>query len=69
MCDTMVALGKATKNNQVIFAKNSDRQPDEPAEIVHIPRTRHPKGSEVKTTYISVPQVSETAEIILCKPI
>lgn len=30
MCDTMVALRSATADNSVIFAKNSDREPDEP---------------------------------------
>ena len=28
-CDTMVALGGATSNNQTIFAKNSDRPGNE----------------------------------------
>ena len=69
MCDTLVALGNSTKNSKVIFAKNSDRNPDEPAEILHIPRTKHSAGSEVETTYISIPQVRETAEVLLCKPI
>jgi secernin len=69
MCDTLVALGNSTKKGKVIFAKNSDREPDEPAEILHIPRTNYPTGSEVETTYISIPQVRETAEVLLCKPI
>ena len=30
MCDTMVALSNSTKDGSVIFAKNSDRQPNEP---------------------------------------
>ena len=69
MCDTQVALGNSTKNGKVIFAKNSDREPDEPAEILYIPRTKHSVGSEVDTTYISIPQIRETAEVLLCKPI
>ncbi len=69
MCDTLVALGNSTKNGKVIFAKNSDRQPDEPAEILYVPRAEYPAGSEVKTTYISIPQVRETAEVLICKPI
>ena len=69
MCDTMVALGNVTKKGKVIFAKNSDRDPEEPAEIIHNPRKKYPKGTELKTTYISIPQVAETAEVILCKPI
>ncbi len=69
MCDTLVALGNSTKNGKVIFAKNSDREPGEPGEIVFIPRTKHSVGSEVKTTYISIPQIRETVEVLLCKPI
>jgi dipeptidase len=69
VCDTFVALGNSTKNKKVIFAKNSDREPDEPAEIVYNPRTEHPTDSDLKTTYITIPQVEETAEVILCKPI
>ena len=30
MCDTMVALGNSTKDGVTLFAKNSDRQPNEP---------------------------------------
>ncbi|HUT80454.1 MAG TPA: C69 family dipeptidase [Candidatus Bathyarchaeia archaeon] len=69
MCDTMVSLGNSTKNGKVLFAKNSDRQPDEPAEIVYIPRLTHPENSIVRATYIEIPQVSDTAAILLCKPI
>ncbi|MGC9781028.1 MAG: hypothetical protein HZR80_17420 [Candidatus Heimdallarchaeota archaeon] len=69
MCDTVVALGNSIKNKKVIFAKNSVRQKDEPSEILHVPRKKHPKRSEIKTTYISIPQVEETAEVVLCKPI
>ena len=36
MCDTMVALGNSTKSGNVIFAKNSDRQPNEPLLMIRI---------------------------------
>ena len=39
MCDTMVALGHTTRNGEVLFAKNSDRQPNEPHLLIHIPQT------------------------------
>lgn len=29
MCDTMIALGDSTLDGRVIFAKNSDRAPNE----------------------------------------
>ena len=36
MCDTMVALGNATADGSVIFAKNSDREANEAHELVLI---------------------------------
>lgn len=68
MCDTMVALGNATADGSVILAKNTDREPNEAHMLVHIPRTRHEPGSKVKCTYIEIPQVPETYEVLLCKP-
>lgn len=68
LCDTMVALGNATKDGSVLFAKNSDRQPNEPHLIIHIPRKTYPSGSKVKCTYIEMEQVSETFEVLLLKP-
>jgi dipeptidase len=68
VCDTFVALGNVTKDGSVIFAKNSDRHPNEAHELVLIPRAKHPDGSHVKCTYISVPQVKETNAILLSKP-
>lgn len=68
MCDTFVALSDATKNRSVIFGKNSDRLESEAQLITHAPRKRHSKGIEVKCTHISIPQVSETAAIILSQP-
>lgn len=68
MCDTLVAVGEATADGSVILAKNSDRQPNEAHVLAHIPRARHESGSTVKCTYIDVPQVPETYEVLLSKP-
>jgi secernin len=68
MCDTMVAVGKATADGTVILAKNSDREPNEAQMLTHIPRARHDAGAEVKCTYIQVPQVAETCEVLLSRP-
>ncbi len=65
MCDILVALGNSTKDGSVIFGKNSDRPYMEAQLITYMPRTKYSKGEEVKCTYISIPQVSETAAIIL----
>jgi len=68
MCDTMVALGNSTKNGDVIFAKNSDRQPNEPLLMMRIPRKEYRVGSKVKCTYITIDQVQETYDVLLLKP-
>ena len=56
MCDTMVALGNATKGGVTLFAKNSDRQPNEPHLLLRIPRKTHAKKTKVKSTYIVIEQ-------------
>ena len=68
MCDTLVALGNSTHDGSVIFGKNSDRPHDEVQLISYAPRTAHPKGTDLNCTYISIPQVSETAAVILSQP-
>ena len=65
MCDTIVALGDATLDGTVILAKNSDRQPNEAQVLAHVPGARHEAGATVRCTYISVPQVPETYEVLL----
>lgn len=67
MCDTLVALPDFTKNGTIVFAKNSDREPNEAQGIVRIPATTW-GGGELDCTYISIPQVEKTYEVILSKP-
>ncbi len=68
MCDTFVALGNSTKDGRVLFAKNSDREPNEAHELVIIPRAQHSTGEKLKCTYIEIPQVEETFQVLLAKP-
>lgn len=68
MCDTFVALSNSTKDNSVIFGKNSDRPQNEVQLITYLPRRKHSKGEELLCTYISVPQVFETCEVLLSQP-
>ncbi len=68
MCDTIVALGTATKDGATLFGKNSDREPDEVQNIRIYPRQKRKQGENVKCTYVTIPQVSETAAIMLCQP-
>jgi dipeptidase len=68
MCDTLVAVGEATADGAVILAKNSDREPNEAHMLSHVPRARHRAGASVRCTYIQVPQVDETYEVLLSRP-
>ena len=68
MCDTIVAVGSATKNGTTLFGKNSDREPDEAQNIKIYPGLQHGPDEMVQCTHISIPQVAETAGILLCQP-
>ncbi|MBN1641662.1 MAG: C69 family dipeptidase [Anaerolineae bacterium] len=67
MCDTMVALGRATADGSAILAKNSDRPPNEAQLPVYIPRTRHHEPT-VRCTHLEVPQAPETYAVLLSSP-
>lgn len=68
MCDTIVALSSATKNGTTLFGKNSDREPNEVQNIKIYPRKHYSPSEMVQCTYRSIPQVAETASILLCQP-
>ena len=60
MCDTLIATKLATANGVPIFAKNSDRQPNESQYIAYFPAATHAPNSRLKCTYIEVPQAEKT---------
>ena len=60
MCDTIVALGAATKDGDTLFGKNSDREPDEVQNLEIIERKTHGSNDKVKCIYLEIPQVQET---------
>jgi dipeptidase len=64
MCDTVVAVD----DGRVLFAKNSDRDANEAQILEWHPRGRHESGSPLRCTYITVPQVEETAAVLLSRP-
>jgi len=68
MCDTIVALGNSTLDGNVLFGKNTDREPNEAHEIIIIPAAQHEPGAQVKCTYVTIPQVEETYRVLLAKP-
>jgi dipeptidase len=68
MCDTMVATPEVTQDGVMLFAKNSDREPNEAQYLQQVPAASHPAGSQVKCTYISIPQVEHTYAVLLSRP-
>ncbi|HQQ98262.1 MAG TPA: carcinine hydrolase/isopenicillin-N N-acyltransferase family protein [Cyclobacteriaceae bacterium] len=67
MCDTLLALRTVTRHGTTLLAKNSDREPDEAQSILMVEAKQHAEGV-VRTTFMDVPQVSNTYACILSKP-
>ena len=65
MCDTLCVPGTPRGS---YFAKNSDRSPNEPHLVLRVPAQVYAPGSTVRCTYITIPQIEHTREMILCKP-
>src|SRR5512136_2449894 len=68
MCDTVVALGNVTADGITLFGKNSDREPNEAHQLLRVPAAEHPPGSAIQCTYLEIPQVAHTYEVLLAKP-
>lgn len=68
MCDTLCALPSWTTDGSTLLAKNSDRSPNEPHIIRFVPAQQHQPGSTLNCTYRSIPQVTRTYAVLLCKP-
>ena len=64
MCDTLVAL----TDDGVLFAKNSDRDPNEAQVLRWEPAADHAPGATVSATWIDVPQVAHTHAVLLSQP-
>jgi dipeptidase len=64
----MIAMKSDTTDGVAIFAKNSDRPPNEGQLIKYIPAKGHSKGETVKCTYIEIPQAGHTNAVLLSKP-
>lgn len=68
MCDTLIAGPDVTKNHFAIFAKNSDRPPNEAQFLDWIPARTYQPGESIQCTYINIPQVEKTAAVLLSRP-
>jgi dipeptidase len=69
MCDTFAIHFKAEGQNRTWFGKNSDREPNEAHEVVFIKGKASPVDTLLQCTYIALPQVGTTYDVILCKPV
>ena len=68
MCDTLIAAPDVTKNHLALFAKNSDRPPNEAQFLDWIPARTYQPGESVQCTYIKIPQVEKTSAVLLSRP-
>ncbi len=64
MCDTLVIV----EPGRVLFAKNSDRDPNEAQVLEWHPRKIHPSGAAVRCTWLEIPQARETYAVMVSRP-
>lgn len=65
MCDTLVVR----QNGITWFAKNSDREPDEPQVLVWLPPADADTQPTVRTTYIDIAQRARRYGVLLSQPV
>ena len=58
MCDTLYAAPEGIKRKSAfLFAKNSDRPPNEAQYLAWSPAQKNGQGEMLKCTYLEIPQV------------
>ena len=67
-CDTLVATATATADRSVIFAKNSDRLPDECQHLRIYPSRDWETGATVRCQYVTVAQARHTYRVLGSQP-
>nr|WP_122012500.1 C69 family dipeptidase [Maliibacterium massiliense] len=68
MCDTFVVTPAASADHQMLFAKASDRSPNEPSCALRLPPVDYAPGTRVRCTYIEIDQAPHTYGTLLFKP-
>ncbi|MCK5795264.1 MAG: C69 family dipeptidase [Anaerolineales bacterium] len=68
MCDTLIAAPEVTKNQFSLFAKNSDRPPNEAQFLDWVPARTYKPGDILKCTYVEIPQTQQTNALLLSRP-
>lgn len=64
MCDTIVVR----TDDGILFAKNSDRDPNESQLVEWEDAADHAEGTEVACTHLTIPQVGHTHAIMIARP-
>jgi secernin len=64
MCDSLVTITE----DGVLFAKNSDRDPNEAQSLEWIPAGDHPAGDRASCTWIDIPQAPHTHAVVISRP-
>lgn len=67
-CDTLVVLGPHTRDGHTLFAKNSDRAPDECQPLFQAPAHTHRADASVRCQYVEIPQAPATYAVLGSRP-